>query len=202
MTQHPSTGSVGLLLVAPLLAFAPNVWAQGGSFNTASSPVPQAVSLWNRVKSGDTVTVTDSSARETSGVLAKLSDAALTVMVDGALRDIPMTDIRVVTKLGGDSLWNGLLVGLGTGVAIGIVDVTTPCPTTGFGCVDYTHESGGTKAAVATGDTLIFGGIGVLIDYLHKGRTVVYRAPASSRVALRPTIGAHRAGLQAAVDLR
>jgi hypothetical protein len=44
-------------------------------------------------------------------VFGKASDSALTLMVNGDLRDVPFSDVRRITRRGGDSLWNGLLIG-------------------------------------------------------------------------------------------
>lgn len=188
--------------MASSLLLAASAWAQSGP------PVPRpraeqsSDTLWQRVKSGDTVFVTDSTARESAGVLATLSDSTLTLLVEGSLRDIPLADVKQVSKRGGDSLWNGFLVGLGAGAVMGIVDVTTPCPSgDSFWCEDYTHLSTGKKTGIAAGDAMLFGGIGALVDYLHKGRTIVYSAPARPKVALRPMLDGPRreVGLQVCV---
>ena len=64
-----------------MLLVASDARAQGA---TPSTAVQSIDSLWSRVKSGDTVIVTDSAARETTGVLAGLSDSNLTMLVEGA----------------------------------------------------------------------------------------------------------------------
>src|SRR6266550_2501074 len=69
----------------------------------AQQPVSSFADLWMRLKSGDRVFVTDGSGRETAGVFAKVSDSALSLLVDGQLRDLRSPDVREIAREG-DSL--------------------------------------------------------------------------------------------------
>ena len=88
----------------------------------AAEAQPQASAfgdLWRHVKSGDTVFVMDGSGRETTGVFAKVSDSNLSLLVDGQLQDLPVTDVRQIARRG-DSVWNGFLIGAAIGAVIGV----------------------------------------------------------------------------------
>ena len=82
----------------------------------AQQPVGSFEDLWSRVKSGNTIYVTDTSARETTGTLVKIADSTLTILVDGQVRDIPSLDVRQIAKRG-DSVRNGFLIGAAIGAA-------------------------------------------------------------------------------------
>ena len=84
----------------------------------AQKPVESFADLWMRLKTGDTVSVTDGSGRETGGVFAKVSDATLSLLVDGQFRDIPSADVREIAKQG-DSVLDGLWKGAAIGEALG-----------------------------------------------------------------------------------
>jgi len=82
----------GLLLVCTVFV-ASAAWAQ-----PASSPG----ALSTRVKTGDTVYVLDTMSREVTGVFGRVSDTAISLTVDGAEREIPFSEVRRVTRRGGD----------------------------------------------------------------------------------------------------
>ena len=107
------------------------------------------------MKSGNTVYVTDASARETTGTFVEISDSALTISVQGQDREILFADLRQIEKRG-DSVMNGFLIGAGIGAAMGA----------GPNCSDCEDQFplGG---AITVG-ALEFGGIGALIDYAHR----------------------------------
>jgi hypothetical protein len=150
-----------------------------GGVAEAQQPVSNVADLWTRLRSGDTVYVTEATGQETTGVFAKASDAFVTVMVDGALRDIPSADIREIAKRG-DRLWNGFLIGAGVGATIGAVAFSS--------CDDIYEGECDHPAAAAVGLGLFYGGVGALIDHFVKGRTVVYRVPGTT-ARMRPALG-------------
>ena len=157
----------------------------------AQKPVESFQDLWMRVKTGDTVTVTDGSGQETTAVFAKVSDSTLSLLVGGQFRDIPFADVREVAKKG-DSVWNGFLIGAGIGAALGAAS---------GGCDELGCYSRGAGAA-ATG--LVFGGGGALIDHFIKGRTVVFRAKGNIALRLEPgfSLDRHRVSLSMALSSR
>lgn len=142
----------------------------------AQSP---AESLVGKVKSGDTVYLLDSASREISGVFGKVSDSTMTLMVNGELRDVSLSDVREISRRGGDPLWNGVFIGaLIGGVGAG---------------VSSQNVSLGISGAI------LYGGIGAVIDKLVAGRVVVYRTPGAKSVAIAPVVGKGRRGVRVAV---
>lgn len=150
----------------------------------AQQPVSSLADLWMRIRSGDAISVREGSGQETAGIFAKVSDSAVSLVVDGQPRDIPSVDVREIAR-DGDSVWNGFWIGVGIGAAIG-AGATANCD----GCA---HPA----AAAVTGG-VVYGGLGALIDYLRKGRTVVFRA-GSTTVRLRPAVAIGRAGVSASI---
>jgi hypothetical protein len=146
----------------------------------SGAPVPSFDQLWMKVKSGDTVYVLDTSARETRGTFARVSPASIAVLVDGQIREIPLDDVRQVARRG-DRLWNGALIG---GVFGGVVGAL---PAEGYTVQD--------RVALSLIEGGVFAAIGAGIDALIHGRTVVYRATPQHTVHLLPSFsGAHRGG--------
>lgn len=124
------------------------------------------------VQVGDSIRVTLPSSRTTvSGQLTAITPQSLTV---GNRRIDHEPGLRVARE--GDSLGNGMLIGVGIGLLAG--------STIGAeGCLDRSI------AYCAIGGAVVWGGIGTLIDWRHKGFTVVYREPSAPTVRLTPSIG-------------
>jgi len=172
-----------VVLVVVLVALALSVSAE------AQQPVGSLEDLWSRVKSGNTVYVTDTSARETTGTFMKIADATLTILVDGQVRDIPTLDVRQIAKRG-DSVKNGFLIGAAIGAAIFGAAVSGSCSE------DCDGDNQFPAVPVVIVAALEFGGIGALIDYFIRGRTVVYRAGTRARVQITPLVLAHDRGIR------
>jgi hypothetical protein len=152
-----------------------------------AQPVDSIENLWSRMKSGNTVYVTDATARETRGIFVKLSDTALTLDVDGQAREIQYTDVRQIEKRG-DSVLNGFLIGAAIGGGIGAAMGASNCS-------DCGEDQFPLVPAMIVG-ALEFGGIGALVDYFIKGRTVVYRGGSRTGVQLTPLVFAHHRGVR------
>lgn len=116
--------------------------------------------------SGEAVFVQDKVGRETLARVVVASAADLTVLIGGVETRIPASDVRLVSRPGGDSLKNGALIGGGIGFAWGafasLLDDNQTYPVVAGGLI-----GAGVVAA-----------IGAWIDHRHKGREVVYKAPA------------------------
>ena len=127
-----------------------------------AQPVDSVEKRWSRMKSGNTVYVTDASARETTGTFVEISDSALTISVQGQDREILFADLRQIEKRG-DSVMNRFLIGAGIGAAMGAAMGAGP------NCSDCEDQFplGG---AITVG-ALEFGGIGALIDYAHRSNS-------------------------------
>jgi len=91
------------------------------------------------------------------------------VLVNGNLREVPATEVREIARRG-DSVMNGLLIGAAFGAGA-VAGASSDCeePYPGYGvCI--------TPAVGAVTFSMVYGGIGALIDHFIKGRTVVFRA--------------------------
>lgn len=140
-------------------------------------PAATAASLAGRLESGDTIFVLDTMSREVRGVFGELTGSGITLMVDGKIRELPFSEVRRVTRYGGDPLWNGVLIGAAVGGLSGAA----------FG-----------GAAPAVGGAVFYGGIGALVDMVRKGRVVVYDTPRPS-VTVTPLVGPGRRGVRVSV---
>lgn len=156
------------------LCFAPMF-----AVSALAQPVSSPGELPSRIESGDTIFVLDTMSREVRGVFGTLSDTGLTLMVDGKLRDIPFSDVRRITRLGGDPLWNGILIGAGVGALSG----------------GALQGPGG-----ALQGALIYGAIGALIDKARRGRVEVYRAPARPSVGVVPLFSPQQQGIRVSLS--
>lgn len=109
------------------------------------------------VKVGDRVYITDATTGvEVNGPLAALTETRL--VINGyTFRPGPALTIQ----RDGDSVWNGAAVGFALG-AFALYPV-----------VPETFVSQGGRVRVNNG--LMWGAIGALVDYAHRGRTTIYR---------------------------
>jgi hypothetical protein len=139
--------------------------------------------LWMSVVSGDRVRLTRTSGTVVDGVLQRVEDGSVSVLVDGQLRAFAGNDIARVARRG-DSLKNGTLIG----VAVGVLPFLAPC--------DRAHAAddcltNSTRALGAAFGALTFGAVGAAIDSLIAGHTTVYDATrrSSRTVRLSPSFG-------------
>ena len=184
-TLHLQRALCGLTVAICGLA-AVGVSAQANSL-PSSAAVTSFDQLWTKLKSGDTVYVLDTSARETRGRFARVSPASIAVLADGQIREIPFDEVLQVARRG-DRLWNGVVIGGAFGAMVGV----TVNAASG-GCL---FPSCVTTAGERTVFVLVVAGvnaaIGAGIDALIRGRTVVYRATPRRTVHVNPIFsGAH-----------
>lgn len=174
-----SRGWLGAALGAALLLGAPDA-------ANAQAPSDPWGAARDRVEPGELVIIDAAGVPRQTGLLQSLSPDGLTVMVAGEPRYIRREDVQKLWKRG-DSKLNGFLIGAG-GTAAGMGALLA-----GF-CRDGDCDS--RSAAVGTVLYSGLGGlIGVGVDALIVGKTLLYRRPANLAVA--PIVGADRAGVQA-----
>jgi hypothetical protein len=144
----------------------------------AQPPTTDFGQLGSRVRVGETVWVTGDDGREIQGKLWDLSASSLQVMSRGQTTTFKSDNLLVISARDRDSLSNGALIGLVTGVVLGAL-VAGVCED------DY--------LACFAGAGLVYGGfgaaIGVGIDAMTPGRKLeIYRRPAiqSARIRLAP----------------
>jgi hypothetical protein len=123
--------------------------------------------LPRRVKPGQKVYVTDPLARETEGTLVRLSTTSLTLLVRGAEREFPRAEVESVSRRG-DSVRNGMIIGMLVAGGLGLASVLTDDCSADFAAA--------TCAGVVGLNAAMGAGVGALIDYGVKGKTLVYRS--------------------------
>lgn len=168
---------------APFVAWAMLALAAGGA---AAQPSESFADVGLKVKIGQDVIVRDAQGRELQGRLTALTPSALEIATQGGLRWFAQTDIRELARRG-DTVLNGAVIGSGAGATLG--------------ALTFGSFSGEFRAGDAAAAGLIFGavgaGIGLLIDAMIEGRTVVYRS--GRRLAVMPVATRHGASVQVTV---
>jgi hypothetical protein len=122
-----------------------------------------------------TVYVLDDTGVETTGTFLRRDATSLAILADGRERHFDAPHVTRVARRG-DALRNGLVRGALAGVGFGLL---ADCYDHGQRCLPRRRVS---LVALAVG---FWAGIGIGIDALHTGRTVLYTAPAA-RVGSNP----------------
>jgi hypothetical protein len=152
--------------------------------------------LQRMVKPGQRVVVTELDGRETKGAVTQVSaDAVVLAVQDGSAAGARTFSERTVSSVRRtDSVWNGLLIGLGAGIAANEVFVRSNCGPRG-----NDDECAAIVTAVGL-ITFVPGGavIGALIDKFT-GNTRLYRSPTLASLALQPIVARNRTGLSLSV---
>ena len=167
-----STFHVRLALAASLLA--------SPAFAQTEGPIVSSL-----VKRGQTVEVIDDQGQEIRGKVRALSAEALTLDRKGTPTDIPFARITQIARPN-DGLGNGALIGLGAGLAFGLLGSTVGTDD----CDGYYIPCG---SSWVIGSTLVFGGIGagigVGIDALIRHDRVIYRRDRRRQTRVAPVVG-------------
>jgi len=144
----------------------------GGAVALAQGPVPATTfaELQQRVTAGDRLEVVDARSVRTAGTLVGVTASALTLRVGRRSRDFSANDVVRVDRRRPDPKRNGVLIGLGTGAAVGALigpaDSQT-CPTSGVEC-----GQGALLGAIA--GALWGAAVGWMVDTARTAREVVY----------------------------
>ena len=140
-----------------------------------------------QLNQGDRVTITDSEGQETKGRIVDLSPSMLSLETAGLRRDLTGGDVSVIERRYHDSLGNGALIGLVSGVVFIATIVAAECS----GCATDPEVMPWYALFGAAG-----AGIGAGLDSLHQGSRVVYRAaPSDRRLAVSPVVSPDRQGV-------
>jgi hypothetical protein len=142
-----------------------------------------------KIGRGATVYVTENDGQEYTATVVSVSATAFTVSVGGKERSLEQSAIRRIRQRLPDSLWGGVLIGGGIGVALGALSVGLADDCSG-GCAASPVISGAMFAAIGAG-----------IDALIEGKKVIYEPGAAGRSAwnLSPLIGRGAAGARLTV---
>ncbi len=138
----------------------------------------------------------DTSGRSIRGWFVSADGEGLTLITNGAATRIDESSTAIISR-DGDSVWSGMLMGFGVGVAYTVgVGVAEDCF---FNCKGFGPGFGG--ALMVYGG--IGAGIGTLTDWLVRGQTEVFRAAAySARVRLAPLLLPGRRGVAVSIAFR
>lgn len=151
------------------------------SVASASHASAQADFSTVNVKAGDVIYVTTLAGAQISGRIARLTSTTLSI--DGY--DFKPELGLKIEKLG-DRLWDGSVIGAVAGLALGLFSAADECG------IDWSVARC-SLAGAAWG-----GGLGLLIDWQHKGRTVVYSGARSASRLEMPSLapGSPRLGIR------
>ena len=146
-----------------------------------------------KVKTGETVYVTDDAGLEFKGRIAEMSSSSLRLLLQGTHRDLTETDVHEIRQKQSDPLWNGVLIGLVAGAASGLVAPLVACSLPDPECaaiVDVISVPAGAAIGAITG---------ALIDKaVRKSRIIYLKANSASgtRVTLSPVLSKGLRGMQ------
>ncbi len=121
---------------------------------------------------GDIVFVTRATGTRISGPLGAISPSSIIINQE----TIPYEPGLKIAREG-DRLLNGIIIGAGIGILAGTTIGAEACPQRPL-------------AYCAAGGAVVWGGLGALIDWMHKGRTTILDVPRSgkSSVNLQPRL--------------
>lgn len=180
--------------VAIALIMAAPVYAQQSRTNEGRRTIETFDTLSQRIRPGQTVYISGAAPGETEGRLISVSDASVTLLVQGSKREFLKDDIRLVARRG-DSLKNGALIGMAVVAAWGLIGAL----------ITEDVESPGRLYGEAPPALAVYGivlgmgaGVGALVDAAVKGKTVVYR-DTQRTISAQPMVLPGRLGLRVAV---
>jgi hypothetical protein len=148
-----------------------------------------------KLKEKETIQITEDNGAKYNARVASISGQTLTITAKGIQRDLTESQVREIRHRRPDKWWNGMLIGLGAGVAATVVGVTTACGSNDPEC-----------DAIATAVFLpAFAGIGMgagaAIDFaIKKHETVFARSSSTTSRSIRisPVLNKGNAGVRVA----
>ena len=164
----------------------------------AQPPAATFAEIPRVLETGRKVVVRNVDGRKATGRVAEITATSLTIEVGDALGTIrrqtySSDSIRSINR--SDSIWNGLLIGLGIGIVSNELFVRHNCGPRG-----NDDECAAIVTAVGL-VTFVPGGavVGALVDKFT-GNRLIYRAPQPSTLSVAPLIGQRGGGVS--VSLR
>jgi hypothetical protein len=125
------------------------------------------------VRPGETVQIIDEKGTKFNARIAEIRDHAIDITVDGVRRQLPESAVTEIRQRRPDRWWNGMLIGMGVGAAIGTITVASACENDSE-CAFYTAL---VALPLATG---IGAGVGAAIDFGIKKYDPIYTRPGAS----------------------
>jgi hypothetical protein len=138
----------------------------------ARAPARSFADLQHRVSAGATVYVIDNTGTEIRGRLKDISSTGLVLGVDGSDRRIDADTVRQVQRYG-DSLWNGLLIGM----AVATPGMLIADPTYDRCSSDPSRLCANSRVGQRIVAVGVSGAIGAAIDAAIRSRHQIYLSP-------------------------
>ena len=179
------TCRLGLGALIAAVALCPTtIQAQGETFT----------GLQKALRHGEAVYLTDDTGHTTKGRVSDVTSSSLTMQVGNDTRVFTLERTRRIER--GDSLANGIMLGVAAGAAAGYGWVSAECGPPGFD-----PECAANVGIVLIPITVGIGaGVGAFVDGVI--RKTLYLSPPGSRVALVPVVSTDQRGMLVSVGWR
>ena len=166
---------------------------------SAHAQSPDAIR--EKVKDGDKVTITDERGRSFSGRIGGISGDTVTLLKGDKRTELPLAQVLKIDRPK-DPVWNGALLGLGVGAAVGLWQARYDedyyqgdDPFCGVGFFDNCTDPAPSKTTYAIGWGVVGALVGAGVDGLiHRGDRTIYRRGSASKITLAPLAGRGRRG--------
>jgi hypothetical protein len=152
---------------------------------TVFAQVPSELSE-TRLRPGRTVAITDEQGEKITGPFRSLDADRISIGQDGKVRDVRLAQVLRIEEV--DDLKNGMLIGLGIGAGLFIVEAIAAQS-------DGITLNAAGYALVGSIYAGLGAGIGAGIDALVGGNKTIYRRGSTPRVTVGPTLRPRRAGV-------
>lgn len=145
---------------------------------------------------GESIEVIEDSGTSYRARLAGITERALLITTNGVRRDLAESQVREIRYRRPDKLWNGMLIGLGAGVAAALVAISGECGSNDSEC----------SAITAAAFVPLFAGIGLgagaAIDVAIRRQETVYQRPAggTSQSGISPILARRAAGVRVSLN--
>jgi hypothetical protein len=135
-----------------------------------------------------TVWITDATGREEKGRITRITDETISTLASNdVVRQFKSDEVVRVQARRSDSILNGALIGAGAAVASGLFlcSLTEPW--------EICRDDVGPMLRIGA----LGAGIGIAVDAVIRGRTVIYEAPnRGARISAQPIVGRTVGGLR------
>jgi hypothetical protein len=134
-----------------------------------------------QLREGESIEVIENNGSGYKARMNAISDSTLGITADGVRRDLAETQVREIRHKRPEKWWNGMLIGLGAGLAAAAVGVSTECGSNDSEC------SAITTAVFVPVFSGIGMGAGAAIDFAIKKQEAVFARPGNESRSLRIT---------------
>jgi hypothetical protein len=145
-----------------------------------------------KLKEGESIDVTEDNGSKYKARLAAITDRTLAITANGVRRDLMESQVREIRRRRPDRLWNGMLIGMGAGIAAAAVGVAGQCGANDSECTAITTA---VFVPVFAGIGL---GAGAAIDFAIRKHETVFARPGggNSTINIAPILAGRTAGVR------